>query len=286
MKAADQIPLHTLNNPKTTGIDIHRLPDQNFDLSGLTAAHRDDHYMFAFQEMGTCRMMVDFKERCVEGCAVFVVRPGQVHYAISTLEFKAWVIAVDVSWVDESFRQLFHENALRDTPIAIKDHQASVLKNCMLLLEEVYTNHSGASFHNHTLRHLVEGCIGMFASIYNQAGQCGENSDRRISVISRQFKNHLQDKFKTMKSPSAYAGLLNISPVYLNEAVKQYTGFSVSYWIQQEIVLEAKRMLYYTSLTVKEIAHALGYEDQTYFIRLFGKVAGMPPQQFRLKYRK
>ena len=55
----------------------------------------------------------------------------------------------------------------------------------------------------------------------------------------------------------------------------------VSYWIQHELVLEAKRLLYYSDLTVKEVAFALGYDDHAYFSRLFSKVTGMSPGSFR-----
>jgi AraC-like DNA-binding protein len=52
------------------------------------------------------------------------------------------------------------------------------------------------------------------------------------------------------------------------------------------VVLEAKRLLYYTDMDVKEIAFSLGYEDHTYFSRLFSKVAGIPPGAFRRKFRE
>ena len=52
-------------------------------------------------------------------------------------------------------------------------------------------------------------------------------------------------KYKTVKSAGEYASALHLSLSYLNEAVKEATGFTVSYWIQHEILLEAKRLLYY-----------------------------------------
>ncbi|MCD8194276.1 MAG: helix-turn-helix domain-containing protein [Tannerellaceae bacterium] len=60
----------------------------------------------------------------------------------------------------------------------------------------------------------------------------------------------------------------------------------MSDWIQYEIILQAKRLLYYTTMNIKEIAHTLGYEDHAYFTRLFTKVADMSPGQFRKKYLK
>jgi AraC family transcriptional regulator, transcriptional activator of pobA len=45
--------------------------------------HRDDHYIFIFQEEGESRLMVDFNGITLEGCAVLCLLPGQVHYGLS-----------------------------------------------------------------------------------------------------------------------------------------------------------------------------------------------------------
>ena len=94
------------------------------------------------------------------------------------------------------------------------------------------------------------------------------------------------DNVRTLKSPIQYAKALNYSLSHLNESVKITTGFPISYWIHQQVVLEAKRLLYYTNMDVKEIAFSLGYEDPTYFSRLFSKVTGMSPGAFRQKFHK
>ena len=86
-----------------------------------------------------------------------------------------------------------------------------------------------------------------------------------------------------MKSPSEYADKLNLSTAYLNECVKNTTGYSVSYHIQQRVILEAKRLLYYSDKSVKEIAAELGYDDYPYFSRLFTKIAGITALAFRNK---
>jgi AraC family transcriptional activator of pobA len=104
--------------------------------------------------------------------------------------------------------------------------------------------------------------------------------------IVQEFKRLLNGNVQHLKSPTAYAKLLNISESYLNEAMKKVTGFSVTYWILQEVMLEAKRLLYYSQLNVKEIAHHLGYDDHTYFSRLFKKANQVTPLAFREFYRK
>ena len=74
---------------------------------------------------------------------------------------------------------------------------------------------------------------------------------------------------------------MNISPVYLNEIVKDITGQSSGQYIKNEIVLLAKRELFHTSDSIKEIAYRLGFTDSAYFTRLFTDVAGVSPGKFR-----
>ena len=76
---------------------------------------------------------------------------------------------------------------------------------------------------------------------------------------------------------------LNMTHNYLNENIKKYTGFPVSYWIKNEILLEAKRLLVYTTLSVKEIAHAIGYDDPAYLSKVFRIHEGISPKTFRNK---
>ena len=83
------------------------------------------------------------------------------------------------------------------------------------------------------------------------------------------------------KKPSFYAKELCISEVYLNEVVKKNTGMTPTEWINVAILLEAKRLLRSTALTVKDIAHDLGYEDHAYFSRYFKKNTSMTPLEFR-----
>ena len=231
--------------------------------------------------------MVDFEQIIVQGAAILSILPGQVHQSLAAEKNTiAWFISLDVSWMDETFRAVFQNSIRQRDPISINLSDTSQLKACILALQHVYESSTDTAFHEHTLRSLTDACISLFAAAYQEPEKAGERKDARSEIITRQFRSLLQQQFKTMKSPSQYAAALNISPAWLNEVVKETTGFPVSHWIHQEIILEAKRMLYYTGNTVKEIAHLLGYEDHTYFTRLFSKLTGLSPVQFRQKYRK
>lgn len=105
----------------------------------------------------------------------------------------------------------------------------------------------------------------------------------RFDLVAKTFKLALEKNFITAKRPADYAQKLNISVHYLNECVKNTTGLPVSYHIQQRVILEAKRLLFHSNKSVKEIAAELGYEDYAYFSRLFNKATGMTALTFRNK---
>ena len=213
-------------------------------------SHRDDHYIFIFQEQGNSRLMVDFNEIILDGCTVLCLLPGQVHYGMSVNNTVAWFLAVDAEQISE---KIFIAN----TPAKVDN--AEIMKRTVSLLSD-----AGRIMPYQVIRSLLDACLGMFAVAYKQI-EPAKASLQRSDIITRQFKTLLPESYKTMKSPAEYAARLNISTAYMNEAVKGVTGFSVSYWIQQEIIMEAKRILYYTDNGVKEIAHLVGCGRKSVF---------------------
>ena len=127
--------------------------------------------------------------------------------------------------------------------------------------------------------------MSITAGCFNEEGEKGVVTLRPV-LLKREFKKLLTRHLKDHKSPSVYANFLNVSEGYLNEILKKATGFSVSQLILTEVMLEAKRLLYYSKLNVKQIAHTLGYQDHTYFSRVFKKSENMTPLEFREQYLK
>lgn len=95
------------------------------------------------------------------------------------------------------------------------------------------------------------------------------------------LKNAIEIHYKTLRSPGEYGELLHISTKALNKASKAHFNKTLTALIAERLIIEAKRELYLTSKSVKEIAFELGYEDEFYFSRFFKKKAGVSPQTFR-----
>ncbi|MEO6174733.1 MAG: helix-turn-helix domain-containing protein [Flavobacterium circumlabens] len=100
-------------------------------------------------------------------------------------------------------------------------------------------------------------------------------------VISARFRELIYAGIKTNHQVNYYADQLNITPNHLNKSVKSTTGKSAAKWIEETILLEAKYLLFQTTLSISEISMQVGHEDHSYFSRFFKKHEGITPIQYR-----
>jgi len=166
-------------------------------------------------------------------------------------------------------------------PLVLTQETSSIITEAISLCVKVSERKNEKLYHS-LLNGSCNTVIGLVISQYLIQSKSLDKLSR-FEIVTKAFKELLERNFVTAKSPTEYAQQLHISSPYLNECVKNTTGHSVSHHIQQRVVLEAKRLLYYSDKPVKEIAMELGYEDYPYFSRLFTKVAGMTALTFRNK---
>lgn len=100
-------------------------------------------------------------------------------------------------------------------------------------------------------------------------------------ATTRRFSHLVEANYHRYHNVAAYAKLLFISPKTLYRKIVEEKGTSPNTIIKNRIILQAKRLLVNTDLTVKEIATQLGYEDPSYFVRFFKIQTGKSPVEFR-----
>jgi len=98
-----------------------------------------------------------------------------------------------------------------------------------------------------------------------------------------QFRILLDEKYLFLHKPNDYAEILSISPNALTKKSIKYFGKTPSQLIQDRLILEAKKLLHLTTLSIKEIAYQLQFNDEYYFSRFFKKCTQISPQAFRNK---
>ncbi|KAF2514769.1 AraC family transcriptional regulator [Flavobacterium zhairuonense] len=275
------IPVNALPSELKEGMIIARTSfDGSPNSKEVERSHRDGGYTFILQEQGITHIEIDFKKYEIKSPSVIYIHPDQVHRVISfeNAIISSWIITV------ENIRPEYLKILEELTPVkvlSLSEEVFSNLKETVSLCVKFFES-KNEKLYSSILKESCNALLVFVASQYLADSKPIDNSSR-FETITKSFKTLLELHFTTIKSPSEYADKLNISTAYLNECVKTATGHSVSRVIQQRIVLEAKRLLHHSDKSVKEIALELGYDDYSYFTRLFSKAVNMTPSAFRNK---
>ena len=284
MRKKEKIPVHSMDD-WFSGVYIK--PFGTETPSGhayeISQPHRHDFYYCVLSEKGEMELEVDFEKVVLTDQTLFLSYPGQIHQINSARMEKGWFLAFDPSILDDQLKNILDECLSQVILVPLSNEQTTAFYSFINHLFAVYTNKEQL-FRQTITQSIVTALVYQLASAYLSAEQLSlvKNSARSIE-ITKTFKQILRRNFKSMKRPSAFAAKMNISVSHLNDTVRSVTGFPVTYYIQQELMKEAQRLLRYSALTVKEIADILGFEDSQYFNRLFSKIIGISPGAFRKK---
>lgn len=99
--------------------------------------------------------------------------------------------------------------------------------------------------------------------------------------LTRRFLTLVEQDYQKNLSVKDYAGRLKVSAAHLSATVKQNMNKTAGAIIHERLLIEAKRLLLYSELTVSDIAFHLNFEDPSYFARFFRKHNGSTPTDFR-----
>jgi AraC family transcriptional regulator, transcriptional activator of pobA len=280
-KKTKSIPINSMADTISQGISIEKTSFNDLpNFEEAQQAHREENHSFFLLESGTVSVVIDFQAYKIEAPSITYMHPNQVH-RISALEnatVSSW--AINNEKLNPQYLKLLEEMTPAK-PLMLDEETFSIISEAVSLCIKFSERETDKLYH----ALLKDGCNALVALTLSQYLKQAKSADKlsRFDSVTKAFKEMLERDFNTVKSPTEYAQKQNISTPYLNECVKNTTGFSVSYHIQQRIILEAKRLLYHSNKSIKEIASELGYDDYPYFSRLFTKVAGMTASAFRNK---
>lgn len=274
------IPVHYLNEDSAFEAEIiHLMPSsERWDRLNGFDAHIDDCFTVIIVAKGCGTTDIDFHTVSLSEGQLGIIAPGQVHSNICVKDCEAWMLRISPDMMDSDYRHLIDEYSMTGGAVTLTVDIVMLLCDAMVLLSRLITSMKDGQ----SMKGAVFNMLNVILGIITPKMINGQTRPfLRTTEIAIGFKRMLPKFVKQQKRPSFYANKLCISEVYLNEAVKKSTGLTPSEWITATIVLEAKRLLRVTTLSVKEVAHELGFEDQAYFSRLFKKSTDMTPLEFR-----
>jgi AraC-like DNA-binding protein len=257
------------------------------DNSHFDYLQRNNFYTIIWVKSGNGLLKVDFSEYLFEENVLFSFAPYQP-FMISTdkkisgiaLQFHSEYYCIHRNPKETNCDTLLFNNIYQEPFIKI-DKASNVLFE--KLIQQVKTEFQNEQDSNHELLIPTLKIFLVTASrIKSQANiEAPKFTDTKTPYVLRNLKSLIENNFKEKHAAGEYAVLLNISSNALAKLVKTHFNKTLSSLINERIIIEAKRELYLTDKTVKEIAYELGYEDEYYFSRFFKVNADVSPQLYR-----
>lgn len=279
-----KIPIWQLKE-NISGVRIERFNDAFISslINEITQLHRNDHFVTLILTSGSAELLVDFKKVIVAKDTLVFLIPGQIQKAVKfSNNSKGWIMFLDNKLVDDQSRMMIEDSLHKGPLLSPSSSDLAWYNQYFELLFQTYHDNSLGSLHRSAVNALAGPCIYKIASAFqaNSDKLTGEHSQRSIE-LTKKFKRLVRKHYRELKKPSDYAEMLNFSISYLNDTIKSVTGFTTTYFIQQEMLREGQRLLGYTDSSIKEIASHLGFDDPKYFNRIFSKLVGVSPGRFR-----
>ena len=246
----------------------------------INHTHRDDYYVISIVTNGEMRMDCEMETFTALRNNILIVKPYQIHNVrhISD-DFTGYLLGIQEYRIPNDINDLLYTLPESQQLLNIKEEEMQMLATTFELMKKHTATNS---------QHKMQIINGLFSTaLYSICSQTTHNlqskelgAQSQPTVITSNFKRLITHQTH-LNLPSYFANELSITTAHLNDCVKKTTGQTVSYWLKKSILDEAKRLLYYTNKPVKEIAFNLGFEDHTYFSRMFKKLTYQTPLQFR-----
>jgi AraC family transcriptional activator of pobA len=249
--------------------------------------HRHYYYTVLIVNQAKGLHKIDFNAYELGRRQIYFVAPGQVHQVIEEKQSIGYVMTFSTQFLIENSIPLSFIDSLNlfqnydQSPPLLPHHEP--FKKIENFARKIHTLFSGDA-------NMKELSIGAFLKLL--LIECNNicainpiesNSDLTGNHIIRAFKKGVNSSYKKEHSTTFYAQQLNISPDHLNRIIKSTVGKTAKKYIQSRIITEAKRLLYFTHLSNKEIGYELGFNEPANFSAFFKKCTQLSPSSFKKK---
>lgn len=246
----------------------------------VNAPHAHAFYLLLYVSQGQGTHTVDLVTYELQPGSVFFLAPGQVHSWQLTPDTEGTVVFFEPGFYQFRYpeRDLlalpFFDSAHR--PVLYLPPANELAPLFGHLLREYQTP---AANQAEVMRAYLALVLELAARHYPAAPASTEAGLAQRQI--RQFGALLNQHYRTKRGVRDYADLLHLTANHLNALCRRVLGQTASALIHARVVLEARRLLAHSALSVAQVAAELGFDDPSYFGRYFRKYVGQSPEAFR-----
>lgn len=239
-------------------------------------AHSHNYYVLSFLYEGRVPDFVDLTRDLIRAPAVLMLNVGQVHTHTDLKDCRMVSMAFSPEFLygQDKTLSLHTETVFSRTSFRLSPGE---LEDLDIYIRLLTANDKMAGRDPEVIRCLMNILLIKCAKLIgNTEHKSAENND-----LFKDFQQLLKDRFRDNHQVKFYADALNITPAVLIQAVKKAGRTTPKEMIDERLLTEAKRLLYWSDITVREVAWELGFETDSYFNRFFKKHTGKTPKVFR-----
>ena len=247
--------------------------------------HRHNYYTVLIVNKAKGQHKIDFNSYELSNKQIYFVAPGQVHQVIEEEQSFGFAMTFSNQFLIENSIQLsfieslnLFQNYGQNPPLIPTENQFEAIEGFSNQIFNLFNSEANMKFLSigAFLKLLLIECnnICSINPIESEIDSSGDN-------LIRLFKNEVEKNYKKEHSTTFYANKLFITPDHLNRTFKAKIGKTAKDYIQARIITEAKRLLYFTDLSNKEIGFELGFNEPANFSAFFKKQTQVSPSNFK-----
>lgn len=262
-----------------TPIQIHDIAKTSGFIKVPTPLHRPEFNFIVHITKGSAKQQVDADLVSIKENEILFVRQGNV---TSLMEVSQDAAGHMVLFEDQTLNQLLSKQELIklfsvNVVIGLPEESSAWLTSLFELLSvEIYQQNPNLGI-----------CYSLFQAglqkIFTSSKELNKNINRSAEITFN-FKELVYKYYLDHKPISFYAAELSVSENYLHRCIKETIGDSPKEWINKVSILQSQLLLQDLTKSISEIAFDLNYGDPSYFGRLFKKITGVTPSEYRIAF--
>ena len=243
-------------------------------------AHADLVQMFLITSGGGAMQAEDVAMH-FEAPALLLVPAGVIHGFNWTTESSGSVLTLARTYFENLAARHPDVEPVFDRPLAVTPDTAAMARlsdGMATLRQEVAWSTKG---HYAAVEAALLAMLVVSLRVLPASDTCSTLDRGQYASLVARFRARIEDRFRLRESISTHACDLGTSETSLRMACARIAGRSPAAMLDQRAILEARRALLYSHLSVAEIGYALGFTDPAYFTRFFTRHSGKSPTRYR-----
>jgi AraC-like DNA-binding protein len=242
------------------------------------APHRHDYEELIILRQGEVDHFIDFRKEHVVAPVVIYIAGGKIHRIYPDENLRGWVIRYQTDFIPDN-RFHFYSSFLDTINYTLSADVC--LDRVDSLCELMFGEYTTQPENNPTIRHLLKAVLSKLEGERDRLFKIDPGNGNIQLIAFHNFLKILEDNYKRPEDVQFYADKMNTSVRNLNLITNAIFGKSVSEIIETRKLIEARQMLLSSPQSISEIGFELGYNEKSYFSRVFRKKTGLTPTDFR-----